>query len=71
MTLSVSMLIRPSFTFTAKHKPNKYKLKSMKQVPENSHVTLSCTEVIPNSDLKWFKEEKLLNSLFRLVKKMY
>ncbi|CAH0628758.1 unnamed protein product [Chrysodeixis includens] len=47
----------------AKHKPSKYKLKSMKQVPENSHVTLSCTEVKPNSDLKWFKEEKLLNSL--------
>lgn len=39
----------------------------MKQVEENSHITLMCTEAVSNSDLKWFKGEKLLNSLIRYL----
>lgn len=39
----------------------------MKQVEENGHVTLTCTEASPNSELKWFKDTKLLNSLFRYL----
>ncbi|KAF9407507.1 hypothetical protein HW555_012497, partial [Spodoptera exigua] len=52
---------------TAKHKvpKSKNKNKTMKQVEENGHVTLTCTEASPNSELKWFKDTKLLNSLFR------
>ncbi|KAH9641924.1 hypothetical protein HF086_011674, partial [Spodoptera exigua] len=52
---------------TAKHKvsKSKHKNKTMKQVEENGHVTLTCTEASPNSELKWFKDTKLLNSLFR------
>ncbi|XP_035432103.2 uncharacterized protein LOC118263935, partial [Spodoptera frugiperda] len=52
---------------SAKHKvtKSKNKNKTMKQVEENGHVTLTCTEASPNSELKWFKDTKLLNSLFR------
>ncbi|XP_022829284.1 uncharacterized protein LOC111358397 [Spodoptera litura] len=52
---------------TAKHKvtKSKNKNKTMKQVEENGHVTLTCTDANPNSELKWFKDTKLLNSLFR------
>ncbi|KAJ8727090.1 hypothetical protein PYW08_015487 [Mythimna loreyi] len=48
-----------------KHKINRKKHKTIKQVEENSHVTLSCTEAVSNSDLKWFKDAKLLNPVSR------
>ncbi|XP_075972103.1 uncharacterized protein LOC142973955 isoform X2 [Anticarsia gemmatalis] len=43
------------------------KLKITQQVMENSHVILKCNEVLPNSDLKWFKDKTLLRSLYRNI----
>lgn len=46
-------------------KNNDYVCTTTKQIAENGHITLVCPDISSDSDVQWFKDNKLLGSSFR------
>lgn len=46
-------------------KNNDYVYTTIKQIAENGHITLVCPDITSDSDVQWFKDNKLLGSLYR------
>lgn len=44
---------------------NDYVYTNIKQIAENGHVTLVCPDIFTDSEVQWFKDNKLLGSSFR------
>lgn len=46
-------------------KHNDYVYTITKQIAENGHITLVCPDISADSDVQWFKDDKLLGSSFK------
>lgn len=48
-------------------KNNDYVYTTTKQIAENGHITLVCPDISTDSDVQWYKDDKLLGSSYKLV----